>query len=203
MEIGAQVDRDEGALGRADKGVALEHGRHGVVHADRFVRFEPAADGAGAEQEQVDHVVHMAHFELDPRQRVLAGGSAVGIGVGMGIGIGTARQQALQAAHIRLDADQRRAQLVRHAAQAGGQAGQFFLRPHMAADLDQRQHGDGKPVHRQLPQHLRVEQEADVAQHGKHRAGQQRAAQVGQHGDAGIEVEQHHQRHQQRVQPQG
>jgi hypothetical protein len=65
-------------------------------------------------------------------------------------------QPAQQAAHIGLDAGERRAQFVRHGAQAGAHAGQLFLRQHVAADLDDGQHGDGEPVDRQLLQHSRL-----------------------------------------------
>jgi hypothetical protein len=50
-------------------------------------------------------------------------------------------QPAQQAAHIGIDAGERRAQFVRHGGQAGAHAGQLFLRAHVAADLGAGQHG--------------------------------------------------------------
>ena len=132
----------------------------------------------------------MAHFELDARQRFQ-------VGRVRRLVLQVLLQPALQPAHVCLDADEGRAQFVRHAAQAGRQPGQFLLRAHVAAHLDDGQHGNREPVHGQLLQDVAAEQKGGITKHGKRQAGQQGAAQVGQHGDARIEVKQHDQRHQQ------
>nr|GEU28494.1 hypothetical protein [Tanacetum cinerariifolium] len=194
-EIAAHLERHQFLLAGVDERVALEHGFHHRLHRHCLDRPQAAPHGRRAEQEQIDHVVHMAHFELDAGQRV---DRAQPVGRQ---GAAAVRAHAHQAAHIGVHAGERGAQLVRHGGQPGAEAGQFFLGQHVTADLGGSQHGNCEPVDGQLLQRLAAGGNRPLAHDGGCRHGQRRADHVGLERHAGIEVKQHDQADQQRLAP--